>query len=68
MTGVSSHLLNLVWHRRVHQSEQQIPQGSGLSTQDARGHAPGQRQSQMIGQKTETQLEEIVVFPENKKM
>lgn len=58
-----AHLLNLVRHRRVHQSEQQVPQGPGLSTQDTGGHASSQGQSEMIGQEPKAQFEEVMMFP-----
>lgn len=60
------YLLNLVWHRGVHQSEKEVPQWPGLPAQNTCCYAPRQGQRQMIGQKPKAQLEEVVMLPSNK--
>ena len=63
MTEADTDLLNLIRHRGVHQSEEQVTKGTGLSPQDTGGHTPGQSQGQVIGQQPKAELEEVVMLP-----
>lgn len=60
---IISNLLDFIWNRRVHQSEEQVPQRPRLSTQNTGGHASSQSQSQMIGQEPKAQFKKAMMFP-----